>query len=465
MYNICKRKNMESYLLKFVTKGLKNINKDVEISFYNDTISKGELLGKQFCKVKGIFGSNGFGKTAIIKSVATYVDLIKKPDFLYQSFVKNNLLELINKEIHEFTFVAYYAFTHDDTKKIFKILKHEICICYSADVTDFKVKYEKIYEIKGRTLNENAVTIFDSSNGYDALKHYTHSEYDEELIKSAMNRLDKNSIVRIAYNLIQGTTDRKITLTDESLVNTCLLLLNGVFNTITVIDSEDDYESNAIFEKYRMLKLFQEMIAIDEKGIVSPKDFIDDFINKNDGSDIVLTKDLEKYENMITTMYSFISIFKDDLLSISIDKEKIDGERVKCTLMFDYKKYSVNLKYESAGIRRIVHLFRYLGFCKDGGILFVDELDRCLSSVILSKLITYFSKYGKGQLCFTSHSLDMLSALNKQKHSIDFVNNDGALVSWSNDGNKNPSSFYKKGLIEGIHFNLEDFDFIRAFGD
>ena len=57
---------MDFYLLEFRLKGIKNIEKEIAINFYKQDIRN---FNRENYNVKGIFGRNGIGKTAIIKGI------------------------------------------------------------------------------------------------------------------------------------------------------------------------------------------------------------------------------------------------------------------------------------------------------------------------------------------------------------------------------------------------------------
>ena len=57
---------------------------------------------------------------------------------------------------------------------------------------------------------------------------------------------------------------------------------------------------------------------------------------------------------------------------------------------------------------------------------------------------------------------DLLRLL-KQKYGIDFINSSKESVQWIRNGNYSPSKLYSEGMIPGLPFNLEDFDFLQVF--
>ena len=90
---------MDFYLLEFKLNGIKNIEKEIAISFYKQDIRK---FNRENYNVKGIFGRNGIGKTAIIKGIEILRNIVLDSDYL---ILKSSLLnEIINKKIGKGSF-------------------------------------------------------------------------------------------------------------------------------------------------------------------------------------------------------------------------------------------------------------------------------------------------------------------------------------------------------------------------
>lgn len=172
----------------------------------------------------------------------------------------------------------------------------------------------------------------------------------------------------------------------------------------------------------------------------------------------------DKYRENVGRLTQFIKIFKSDLKSIDIEAKE-DGDRYVCDLNLNYGDYLINKEFESTGIKKLIRLFDCLTFASTGGIAFIDEMDANLNDVYLCKLIEYFMYYGKGQLCFTMHNLDPMSALKENRNSIDFLSSDNHLIPWVSRGNASPENCYKNGMIEESPFNIEASDFVGILGE
>jgi hypothetical protein len=56
-----------------------------------------------------------------------------------------------------------------------------------------------------------------------------------------------------------------------------------------------------------------------------------------------------------------------------------------------------------------------------------------------------------------------METLKSKKNSIDFMSMSGTLTSWMQIGNYSPSKLYKKGMVQGLPFNVEAEDFLGIF--
>lgn len=174
--------------------------------------------------------------------------------------------------------------------------------------------------------------------------------------------------------------------------------------------------------------------------------------------------EFNEFSDQVMKMTEFIKIFKPELKNIVIEKKE-DGEYLICRLLMEYESYSIDSEFESTGIRRLMRLFSCLNLASFGFISFIDEMDANINSVFLDKLVEYFSKYGEGQLCFTTHNLEPMRTLKKKKCAISFLTPNHEIVNWVGNGNSSPDEFYRKGMIVDYPMNIEAEDFIRIFGE
>ena len=88
----------DNYMINYSVKGIKTLDELVELSFYKKTITK-DLTDTQNYNVKGIYGTNGSGKSAIATSVGILKNILINSDYLSNPIVQESLNAIINKEI------------------------------------------------------------------------------------------------------------------------------------------------------------------------------------------------------------------------------------------------------------------------------------------------------------------------------------------------------------------------------
>ena len=132
-------------LLQFSTYGIKNIENIITLDFANQTIEKGI---RKTNNVKGIFGYNVAGKSALITSVDFYNKIVCNPNYLVQNDTKDNLSKLVNYIRNEFYISALFEFDKG------VVIKHTIKLVKGEIISDFVISEECISMSMGRTLND-----------------------------------------------------------------------------------------------------------------------------------------------------------------------------------------------------------------------------------------------------------------------------------------------------------------------
>ena len=117
-----------AYLLNMSIAGIKNIEKEIKIQFYNKTVDKNFNTSKY--GIKGIYGENGSGKTAIITAVRIAKRFMVDANYLREKRNQDLLGELINKKRREFVFKCEFV------TNIESILIYEYEVHLSLDDTN-----------------------------------------------------------------------------------------------------------------------------------------------------------------------------------------------------------------------------------------------------------------------------------------------------------------------------------------
>lgn len=98
---------MKFFLLRMKVKGIKSIDKEIQLDFYKSTVSKHFHASNSH--VKAIYGPNGAGKTAIVDAVAIYKNLVIDSDYLAMSNTTGALDNLINQKSRKLEVEMYFA--------------------------------------------------------------------------------------------------------------------------------------------------------------------------------------------------------------------------------------------------------------------------------------------------------------------------------------------------------------------
>ena len=413
---------MKIFMLSFKVNGVKNIEKEIEINFYNKTLKRFNPCGSN---VKGIFGPNGIGKTSIIKGMDILRKISLNDNYLTNDFNLIILDKIINKKIEKASLEIEFLVIDDKKKKSRYV--HSITIAITSP-KEIKILFENIKkkdpntdQIVGEILIENGIIKNDSLHK-DDLK--------SEIVDITKNLLEKRSIVNIVKPSVLKSID--------------LEKIRYFYRKLHIkIDREDSHLGYALMDNPL-------------KDDIPFNDSIGNY-------DMTIPKNsLEVFEDYLRRMTEFLKIFKPNLRNIEYEKKE-GKEEYYINILFVYNNYKVDYEFESMGIKNLFSLFTYFRALSDDEVVVIDEIDTSIHDIYLNKLIEFFAVDGKGQLVFTAHNITLLQTLKKYKHSIDFINENMEVVSWVKNGNSTPFKSYKDGYIKGLPFNIKEYDFLEIF--
>ena len=427
---------MEFYLLEFRLKGIKNIEKEIAINFYKQDIRK---FNRDNYNVKGIFGRNGIGKTAIIKGIEILRNIVLDNDYL---ILKNSLLnEMINKKLKKCHLSTEFLVIDEEKRK--HIFEHSIDlklengkIIITKEIINKKKLDRK--EISRTLIIENGEINKSKSNYFKNL---------DGIEKLSMNLLDRKSIVKLLVNdIVKG---RKNRLESEKFEFIYLYVLYSKINVFTHL--EDSH--------YKMVSVnFENQNWLDKIYI--------DYINQEGKKRNILLKTKEEInflKKSLKRKEKFLKLFNPEIEKIEFEKKDFDEKYYEIEYIFCYKEYKINFEYESMGMKSLFRLFYVLDTVNNGGIVFVDEIDMSIHDLYLNRLIEFFAENGKGQFVFTAHNTSILDTLKKYKNSIDFVTEYQEIKPWIKNGNYSPRKQYLEGMLPNMPYNIEYYDFFEIF--
>ena len=416
---------MKVFMLSFKANGVKNIEKEIEINFYNKTLKRFSPCGSN---VKGIFGPNGIGKTSIIKGMDILRKISLNDNYLTNDFNIIILDKIINKKIEKAKLEVEFLVIKN--KKRYRYI-HSITIARTS-TKEIKILNEKIIkkdpntdQILWQILIENGIIKNDSIHKGD-LK--------AQIIDVTKNLLEKRSVVNIVKSSLLESTD--------------LENIYYFYKKLYIkLDRGDSHFTYALLDNILKAPMKDEV----------------PFNNSIGNYDMTIPKNsLEVFEDYLRRMTKFLKIFKSNLKNIEYEKKE-DEEYYYINILFVYNNYKVDYEFESMGIKNLFSLFTYFRALSDDEVVVIDEIDTSIHDIYLNKLIEFFAVDGKGQLVFTAHNITLLQTLKKYKHSIDFINENMEVVSWVKNGNSTPFKSYKDGYIKGLPFNIKEYDFLEIF--
>lgn len=413
---------MKVFMLSFKVNGVKNIEKEIEINFYNKTLKRFSPCGSN---VKGIFGPNGIGKTSIIKGMDILRKISLNDNYLTNDFNLIILDKIINKKIEKANLEIEFLIIDSNKKKSRYVHSITIAITSPKEIKilseNIKKKDPNTDQIVGEILIENGIIKNDSLHE-DDLK--------SEIVDITKNLLEKRSIVNIVKPSVLKSID--------------LEKIRYFYRKLHIkIDREDSHLGYALMDN----PLKDDIPFNDSVGNY------DMIISKNN---------LQIFEDYLKRMTKFLKIFKPNLRNIEYEKKE-GKEEYYINILFVYDDYKVNYEFESMGIKNLFSLFTYFRALSEDEVVVIDEIDTSIHDIYLNKLIEFFAVDGKGQLVFTAHNITLLQTLKRYKHSIDFINENMEVVSWIKNGNSSPFKSYKDGYIKGLPFNIKEYDFLEIF--
>lgn len=444
------------YLINYSVKGIKTLDQLVELNFYKKTITKD--VDTQAYNIKGIYGMNGSGKSAIVTSVDILKNILENMDYLNNPFVQKKLEETINKKLGELFIEAEFLANIGTELRRFK---YSVIISANEN-KKYVITKEKLSIKNATSKSENTETVFEVINGEitDILKDGEEEFADIVLVKTK-NLLSTTSLCAMFLGQLFELADvrkieRKVVLS-ECLGTLCVFAI-CLHVYLDQSDEHQEYLLNNTGEYHKKWGKREKLLM----GIQNMDTAVIDTIS--DVENLILRTGYAAFEKSVKQLYEFLHIFKNDLSDIEIDKKEY-GEAYLCNLVMVYDSYKIDAEFESTGIKKLIKLFAYLKEMVNGGIVFIDEFDSNLHDVYLCALLEYLMEYGEGQLCFTTHNVGPMDILKQNKKSIDFLSVDHKIYPWKTNGNYSPSKLYRNGMIEGSPFNVDAIDFIGVFTD
>lgn len=379
-----------------IIKNVKNV-KNGSIKITSKINQDGYVLG---ANIIGLYGQNGSGKTALIESIKILKAVIEG-----KTLAKDikNIISIKEKQAEfEFQYYIHSKGTQLLVKHNFKIQKTEEDI---LRIIDEKLSYKNIPSIKGEkfkvlvehsdVINPSNLKKFFNENEetrveYQLLKGFAAKESRSFIFSSDfLNRIKTDTSFSKLYNLLTALkyySQRNLVVIENKDA--------GVINADIFIPVSFQYQEGSTISYGKIGLSLNSPNEFKEKEFVMIKNIIDQL-------NIVLNKIIP---DRVITLKSLGSQFNES------------GEKVyRFQLFSNNGEAEFPLKYESDGIKKIISILSSLivvyndpSYC-----LVIDELDAGIFEYLLGEVLEIISKFGKGQLIFTSHNLRPLEVLDK----------------------------------------------------
>lgn len=372
-------------LIRFNFKNFKSFRDenslDLRAVLNDDYANKSFLCGKnELLPLCAVYGANASGKSNAIEAFK-YMH-----DYLAQSInFKQDSLSLISG-FYDFNYAAK-PFLFDSTSEH---IPSEFEVYYSNNDNPDKI-YNYGFSIKNTEISEEWLNCKMSGSEDFTVLFYRNNNTGE---------LDLAQIDEKYHSNL------KISLRNETLI----LTLGSLLNIPVLEDAYRWFQNTGIWNAENM----------SYKNTVS---FIGDKLKKGDNV-------------FIEDMTSFIQSFDNSVKAFRIDNIKPDDQNVvavhKMTDSEEY--YNIPVQNESEGTLKMLSLFPGIYYIlKNGGVLFVDELNSKLHPLLVRHILIMFSNENinrnHAQLIFTTHDAWQLNDDILRKDEIWFTEKDHSGVS------------------------------------
>ena len=329
---------MRFYLLQSKINGIKSIDKEITIDYYNNTVTKElDIMNNH---VKAIYGPNGAGKTGIVYAMEIYKNLCL--DSSYLTIVNSNgLLRNFINQNDKLLIENTFSILKDDNIND-GIYKHRIVLSYVNG--QFEIEEEYFAKLSGNKINS-----LDKYNIIFEIKNGEIVNLDKRIINSNLIKESTKNLLKQKPMLTAIIDSGILKDTDDYFKKQFLYLLGFNISLVVVLnDSNKPY-----INKERFVSLINQFSkAWDDvnnddlfKKLFDSNKIIDNYNKK------IKKDELDTYKKRIKNTAEFIKVFKNDLVDIEV-KTYENGDYYECENIMIYENESrVNLRFESTGIK------------------------------------------------------------------------------------------------------------------
>ena len=434
---------MSAFLIETRLKGMKNISKEIRLSYIKKNFDNSIVDLSHF---KAIYGTNGAGKSSIVHAYDFYKYLVWNDFPLKDPFSTANYAKLINKKTGVFFIENTFAFIIE--QRIYRY-KHSITIAIDK-AGNLSFDHEKLCVLNER-LNITSV-FFEVSKG----ELLVAPKLGEDTFNADRMTLLQNSLANLITKSVKDA--RSFNAFRPAVF---AYLFTGML--VTSFGSKDDTHETVVINDFK--GSYDTIVrSLTTNGLKLLKKSFSTIKGENYAW-IINESEEEEYKEITKKFAIFLRKLNTNIRDVKV-KFKHDGSSLSfCELKFLYHGYDVDYEFESTGIKKLCSLFLAFYQASKNNIVIIDEVDAGVHDLFIKALIEYFVAYTNCQIIVTTHHIELMESIKDLSKSIDILTDDCQIKTWTKSGDYSPSSLYRKGYLDGTPFNLNPFDFAEVFSE
>ena len=231
------------YLINYSVKGIKALDEWVHLSFYKKTITNNFDIRNY--NIKGIYGTNGAGKSAIMTSLKILKSLLIDDAYLSNPLVQKQLEEIVNKREGKIEYDIQFLVNYEDGLRLYNYL----ISVGKKNSTKWSIIEEKLFFRRAVSHNSHMDLLFHAA---DATIKYLpdRDEISTSLIEQTRNLLSGASLTATSINILKESTDGKLmSLMIRSGIVFLLLFGLSIFVYLDIEDDHTDFFINEMINR------------------------------------------------------------------------------------------------------------------------------------------------------------------------------------------------------------------------
>lgn len=442
---------MNVKLAKFSFSGIKNIEETITFDFISKKSKNMKPKDFNDFTIKGLYGPNGTGKTALVEAMTFYKKITTDVDYLTKSC--ESITQLINRNTQVISIeVELFINNPKLAKKTYNV----------THILNIVIRNSKLYIEKEIYIIDELPVLYIEKG------EILHHSILDEIVNKMINTLNSSSAIAKSEEVISMLLENKGNisnmLTSSQKNSKHFKILRSIYSfslQLNIFFEEKDTHDDYILNNY--FNTFEDSSLIDQNDLSS---FMSNNTKQKSYPPITTrfntnVESLKHLNSELPNLTKFIQIFKPNLTRL-YTKSRPNNNVYEVEVIAEYNNIEISLEFESVGIKKLVGLYYMIEHLKNGGIVVFDELDAHLHDVALTEILCYLEEFGNGQLIFTCHNLMMMDVLEDVPNSIDILTLEGEVKTWKRKGNAVAKNSYKNGYYTN-DFNYGYFDLVEVF--